>query len=429
MKKNLFTADMSVFAKSGKSGKKSVQRLVLATALLANLMYATVLWGQSDDFNYRRSSLSMVFVDNYKFDVKDTIVKIWNEYPFPDKYDKHDIPFKVASLGNEALDTKGTFALVTGKTDIQAKIDSVIEAEHIGRQLVAKWFNRSDDGTFNMELIQQRGHYNASELDAGIAQQNTRGKALLADAGEELLNNTFVSFTQFMFFNNELVAALVRDVAYEVANGQNALVQVAAKKAADILYDKTKDGKTLFSKTWLYKLVWNEEVAATFYQNAWDNPAEFDKMDFKLELVGVQNNSSTVLFALDGAINAIKKVEVRNIDNVYAELQKKYDVFKPKVAVLTAPDPLTAQIGMKEGLTGGEKFEVLEMTQDPETGRTKYVRVGTTSVDKKLVWDNRYNGGEAPESEIIGKDGNPITATSFKKVGKAQPGMLLRQIK
>jgi hypothetical protein len=428
--KNLFlTADASAPAKSGKSGKKRVRNLVLMTALLVQGVFATIAWGQqANDFEYRRSSLSMVFVDYYSFEAKDTIVQIWNEYPFPDKYDKHDIPFKVASLGEESLDTKGIAALVMGKTDIQAKIDSVIEAEHIGRQLVAKWFNRTADGKFDMKLIQQRGHYNASELDAAIAQESTRGKAVLADAGEELLNNTFISFTQFMFFNNELVARLVRETAYATANQQSALIQMAAKKAADVLYDKTKDGKTLFSKTWLYKLVWNEEVAANFYE-IWDNPAAFDAMDFKLELVGVQNNSSIVLFALDGAINAIKKVEVRNVDHVYAELQQKYDVFKPKVAILTAPDPLTAQIGMKEGLSGGEKFEVLEMTQDPETGRTKYVRVGTTTVEKKLVWDNRYNGGEAPESEVNGPDGKPIIATHFKKVGKAQPGMLLRQIK
>jgi hypothetical protein len=429
MKHDFFRADTSAFAKSGKSGKKRVKGLLLMTVLVASLVCSTNLLGQSeDDAKYRRSSLSMVLVDFYNFDVKDTIMQIWNEYPFPDKYDKHDIPFKVAALGSEVLDPKGIAALVMGRRDIQAKIDSVIAAEHIGRQLVAKWFNRSDDGTFNMELIQQRGHYNASELDVAIAKDNIRGQAVLADAGEELLNNTFVSFTHFMFFNNELVAGIIRETAYQAVSGQNALVQVAAQKAADILYNKTKDGKTLFSKTWLYKLVWDEEVAATFYE-VWDNPAEFDKMDFKLELVGSQSNSSIVLFASNGAIDAIRKVEVRNIDKVYAELQKKYDVFKPKVAILTAPDPLTAQIGMKEGLDGGEKFEVLEMTQDPETGRTKYVRIGTTTVDKKLVWDNRYNGGDAPESEVKDKDGNPIKATHFKKVAKAQPGMLLRQIK
>jgi len=34
----------------------------------------------------------------------------------------------------------------------------------------------------------------------------------------------------------------------------------------------------------------------------------------------------------------------------------EYEVFKVKVPVLTN-EPITAQIGMKEGLEGGEKFE------------------------------------------------------------------------
>ncbi|MDR3296817.1 MAG: hypothetical protein LBS94_01100 [Prevotellaceae bacterium] len=395
-------------------------------------MGATTLWGQpaNPDFKYRRSSLAMVLVDANEFDNKQLVLDTWNEYPFPDKYDRHDIATKILAAGGGALDVKAIVNLTTGKTDIKAIVDTAIAEQHIGRQLVATWFNRSADGKLNMELIQKRGYYNASELDAAVAKQGARGSAALADAGEELLSNTFVSFTQFMFFKNEPVAKLVLATALEVAkqSGLSSLAMMAAEAAANKAYDLTKDGQTLFSKTWLYKLTWNEEVAATFY-NAWSDPAAFEQLDFQLEFVGVQTNSSSVLFALEGAGAAMKKVEVRNIDRVFAELQQTYDVFKPKVPILNAPDPITAQIGMKESLKGGEKFEILEMTQDPQTERTKYVRIGTTKVDKKLVWDNRYNGGEAPESEVKDKDGNPITATSFKKEKKAQPGMLLRQIK
>ena len=58
-----------------------------------------------------------------------------------------------------------------------------------------------------------------------------------------------------------------------------------------------------------------------------------------------------------------------------------------------------------------------------------YLALGKTTVDKKLVWDNRYNAGDPPEKEVKDKDGNPITATTFKDVKKAQPGMLLKQVK
>ena len=69
------------------------------------------------------------------------------------------------------------------------------------------------------------------------------------------------------------------------------------------------------------------------------------------------------------------------------------------------------------------------MTLDPKTGRTKWIKVGTTAADKKLIWDNRYNAGDEPENPTLDKDGQPIKATNFKKNKKAQTGMLLKQAK
>jgi hypothetical protein len=387
----------------------------------------------TESFKYRRSSLAMILVDAGKFENKDIVLNSWNTYPFPDKYNKQDIPVKTITIGDtqKELDTKEVADLVQGKIDYQAEINKAIKEQQIAKQLVAAWFNRSADGKFDTKLVEERGFYNASELDVSVAQQQVKGTGALADAGEELIGNTFVTFTQFTFFPNEVVAALIKDVALLAAQKiTNPLAKTVAAKAAEVAYEKAKDGYSLFSKTWLYKLTWNDSIATVFYEELWDNPAAFDSSDiFKLELVGAQKNTSVILFAGDKTKEQIiDKVEVRNIDNVFAELQKDHDVFKPKVPVLTV-EPLTAKIGMKEGLKGGEKFEVLEMTQDPKTGRTKYVSVGKTSADKKLVWDNRYNAGEAPEVEVKDKDGNPITATTFKTVKKAQPGMLLKQVK
>ena len=123
---------------------------------------------------------------------------------------------------------------------------------------------------------------------------------------------------------------------------------------------------------------------------------------------------------------------VRNIDAVYEKLQKKYEAFRPKVPLLTN-DPITSKIGMKEGLEGGEKFEVLEQTINQETGRTEYKRKGTIKVNSDLVWDNRYyNAGEEQPIADANKDGvqKPvIDKTTFQGKGKKlYPGMLIRQI-
>jgi hypothetical protein len=197
----------------------------------------------------------------------------------------------------------------------------------------------------------------------------------------------------------------------------------------DKVYDKTKEGYTLRSNTWLYKLNWDENSLNTVF-DIWETPSELAKSDkFNLDFVNFQSNMSLVTFKLGETRTQEQIIDlalVRNVDNAFAKLQKENDVFKPKIPVLTGK-PVTAQIGMKEGLEGGEKFEVLQFGQDPKTGLTVYKKVGTVQVDKKQVWDNRYNADGKPEKEQMDKQGNPVSATLFS--GKAELGLLLKQVK
>ncbi|GHT13150.1 hypothetical protein AGMMS4956_08870 [Bacteroidia bacterium] len=406
-----------------------------------------------EDVKYRRSSLSMILMEANNFPNKDAVMKSWNNYPFPDKYNHHNIATKTVNLGNLKLnnqkgDTITAAPNAKAEKDIYTrKINQVIKEQKIAHQLVGKWFNRSAETGFDMQLIQERGYYNATELEASIAKQEARGLAALADAGEELISNTFVTFTQFTFYPNEPVARVIRDVAIVTAYKtiSNATIRDFSIAAANVAYAVAKDGYSLWSKTWLYKLVWNDSIANVFYtqfyplptDDAWavdDKLSAFDASDiFQLALVGVQYNQSLVTGSLlesRSTERLIDIAEVRNMDNVFAQLQRDHDVFRPKVPIFTV-NPITAQIGMKEGLKGGEKFEVLEMTQDPQTERTKYVRVGTAKVNKKQLWDNRYNVAEEGKTLTppTDKEGNPIASTVFSGPKKAQPGMLLRQIK
>ena len=147
---------------------------------------------------------------------------------------------------------------------------------------------------------------------------------------------------------------------------------------------------------------------------------------FKMEFVNDQVNSSIFLFAEGKTLEQIiDKVLVRNIDNAFAKLQKENDVFKPLVKILTK-EPLTAEIGMKEGLEGGENFEVLELQEEAGTGKILFKRVSTVKVAKGKVWDNRYNAGEKPKNE----DGTDLVQNEFTEFkGKAKNGTFLRLIK
>jgi len=163
--------------------------------------------------------------------------------------------------------------------------------------------------------------------------------------------------------------------------------------------------------------------------------AAFDKTDlFKLEFVGDESASGLVTFSLKEKRTEEQIITLsttRIIDNVYAKLQKKYDVFKTKTPLYTG-DPITAKIGKKEGLEGGERFEVLEQIIDPKTGVATYKNVGIIKVDKDLIWDNTFTDGIAPVADPAadGKNAKPvIDRTTFEGGKKFFSGMLIRQIK
>jgi hypothetical protein len=144
-----------------------------------------------------------------------------------------------------------------------------------------------------------------------------------------------------------------------------------------------------------------------------------------MEFVGSQKATTLVTFSLKEKRTEDQIINLsvtRNIEKVFAKLQKNYDVFKPKVPLYTG-EPITAKIGLKEGLEGGDKFEVLEAVMDQKTGKIEYKSIGTIKVDGDKIWDNRFNlGDEAPAEGAVDR-------TTFKGGKKFYPGLLIRQIK
>lgn len=434
--------------------------LLLTTIAVAGLSIAIMAQSKDakPDIKYRRSSLHTMIIESENFPQKETILKAFNTAPFPDKYNDHSISDKSFDPQKYPLTQEEKAGLYKEKskmgkmaanaTDSQTdsvsieltyRIDKYLKQNKVANKLVAKWFNRQDDGTFDMNLIGERGSYNASEMQANIAKGSARGTSSLADAGIELIGNTFVVISKFNFVNNEVVAAVTRDAA-KIAAGKIKIpaAQTAALKAADEAYEKAKEGYSVWATSYLYKLTWNDSIEAVFYNDLWMDKSKidpkkkeaFDNSDlFKLEFIGDEKAVGLVLFSLKEKRTEeqiITKATIRTIDAVYAKLQKVYDVFKPKVPLFSG-DPITAKIGMKEGLEGGEKFEVLEQTLDPKTGLTTYESKGTIKVDSKLIWDNRYNAADEPV--VTEGTDKPLDCTTFSGGKKFYSGMLIKQMK
>ena len=393
--------------------------------------------GQNDqtDAIYRRSSLYTMMIDESSIKYADEIAKTFNGTPIPDKFNDHNLTERVIPNGIPAgmLKREEKIALQ------EQNITNYLETNYVARQIVAKWFDRKSNGCFNMDLIVDRGKYNATEMDVQFALSTERGLALLGDAGEELIHNTFIVVNDFDFVSKEEVAetgkkglSLIKDVANKLD------IEVNNKKLemADVTLTTVGKGYVVRTTSYLYQIDWNDSVAAVFYNDYWMDKnsvnkarkVAFDNSDiFKLKYIGYEvawADLQATVFTKKTEEELVDIATVRAIDHVIAKLQRKYEIFRTKTP-LYSNDPLSAKIGLKEGLEKGDKFEVLEQVMDRK-GKTSYKRRGIVRVDKDHIWDNRFMAEE--EHQLTDNLIPTEDYTIFKGDSKYYAGWLIRQI-
>lgn len=401
---------------------------------------------------YRRSSLYTLMVDSPGLPYADEIKKNFGNSPIPDKFNNHNLDTRILNPGEVNLDGSAT-AVPSGRSNTASLLGATAVAMEasggvvtddqklngIAKQLVAKWFNRSAKGGFNMELIKQRGSYDASAMDVATAKASKRGLDLLADAGEELIGKTFVLINEFKYVSKEEVAEKASSwLSIAGALGDAAGISNASTYTTAAAAGATVAGKGYVVKTTahLYQLVWDEATANTFYNEYWADdktitPAKkkaFDESNiFRLKYIGSDNSWADVqssVFTSKSEEQLVERATIKAVDAVIVKLQKNHDEFKTKTPLYSG-EPICAKIGLKEGVSNKSKFDVLEQQMDPETGKTSYVVVGTVKVDTKYpIWDNRYGAEEE-------NPGSTTDRTYFKKVSGKDfyPGMLLVQKK
>jgi hypothetical protein len=408
-------------------------KLLLMTSLFA-LNLSVVAQSNKDikEIKYRRSSLHTILMESATFPKKDLVLKAYNNADFPDKYDNHNI-------GDKSFDLK-KYTTDTDESKAPEAIAKYLKENQIAKKLVSKWYNRKADGSFDGDLIATRGLFNASFLDGEKA--GNLGKGILMNAGKELLNNTFVIVNNMKFIENEPVARVARDIALtQAAKIGMEMLRNKAIETANKGYEVAKEGYSVWTTSYLFKLKWEPATLAVFNSDMYFEKEEvsqakkvaFDKSEiFEMEFVGTEKATTLVTFSLNGKRTEEEVINLsvnRNLDKVYAKLQKNYDVFKTKVPLFSG-QPITAKIGTKEGLEGDEKFEVLEVIDNEETGETTYKSVGTIKVDKDQIWDNQYNLINGKPAAMETDPSKPaLESTMFKGGKKFGTGMLIRQLK
>lgn len=387
------------------------------------------VYAQDDNATYRRSSIYSLMVKHKNQEYAEDISKVFSLMPVPEKYNEHDLSVKVVSTDEKKLKDS-------------TEVSAFLSRNMVASRLVGKWFNRDVvTGACDMELIKERGTYNSGAFDRELAKYSVRGNAMLEDAGEDLIGNTFVLVNDIRYINRATGSQVFANVVRVIGaisdiqsgkttggNSKNSMEDMAAMI-------ETYKGFKVKIHTYLYKLKWDTESSSIFYRDCYTNSpsneksANFDKMrgKFKLQYIGEQESSGSKTSFLgineEEPMLMVRKACQRALDENVANLQKNFDIFKVKVP-LTSVEPLMADIGKKEGITENSKFEVLETVID-KNGKTKYNRVGVIAPIAGKIWDNRFMAVEE------GAEGSDFKYTTFHKIsgGNFYKGMLIREIR
>ncbi len=434
---------------------------------------ATSLFAQGGSpTDYRRSSLSFFLIENPNLGKsRDLVVKAYKDNPFPAQFNKHvlksdrfieeQVTLSPQDYYNEGWykdtlsspvqllkalkkyplnprryitpDSSKSLVEPTADELTLMKMNKFIKENKIAKQVVASWFNRDENsGKMNWDLIKERGRYSASAEKMDQAKTVADPTSFLQDF--ELIGNTYTVFNKMDFYPNEPLAALIRDKAKQEAyKSPAAKVEKALKKAlalADTMYERTKVGYTVLCSSYLYQLEWNESISENckkyLFNDNFDPKVSFDTTTiFKLKYVGKTTAQSLVTFKFGEKRTEAEIIDLqvrRTIDNALSKLQKEYVQFRP-VSPISSIEPLTARIGLKEGVENKQSFEILEMSFN-KMGIPEWKSIGKCSVDGKIapIWDNTQ-GASAP----LDSEGKPMQVkefTTFKGGGKKiQPGL------
>lgn len=451
--------------------------LAAAAATLLSISASAQVKGQEME-QYRRSSLTMIMLEDGKLDpsVASLVRKSFTKNPIPAKFNDHtlvgvDKTFKTKGMvvsqedrvaynefagtkkktkdsndGGKGAAAKGVLGMfgTFGPTGEYAKWrDPVADTttknapfyaykyileNDLAHKVMDRWFLDGDHLT--IKTLMERAAYNATESDMVAANENADGSTgmamdyILNNGGWDLISNSFITISSFRYYSAEdMYFKIMNDAAvgaqYMPENLAN-LTMSTADSAAALAALSIGKGYSIYTTTYLYRIVWNEEAKLAVLQGAMDIN-RFKEYPFQIEFVGEESANAIVARKDKSLEEAVDFATTRSLDKVLAKLEKKYEVFRTKTPLLTI-DPTSAGIGNKECVQKGDKYDVLSVTigKNGESIYKSIAKIKVETVGNTLgVTEYDADGNEIETSER--------TTFSGKLPKGAHPGTLIRQ--
>lgn len=396
------------------------KRVLLLSVCLGVIMTVVA----QDIFKYHKGSMYSIMLKHDNQEYCEEMVDVFRKIPIQDNFYNFNLSKRVFKAG--VLEESDT----TKADNQKPHVDMLLRDNAIGRRLVAKWFNQDKAGTFNPNLILEKGYYNvnASDIQTALYSHKTQ-EGVIYDAGEELIGNTYVLVNDIQYGDKRRDKE--KRMSGAIALSAIPFVGMVAMPAAGVLANNYS-GFNVTVTSYLYRLDWTKEISDGFYNAYYTATPDANKKEafknqkslFTLTYIGSQtvHSSNSIFKGVNDRESQIRLVCTRAIDKAIAQLQKEHPEFRVRTPLLSS-NPITAHIGVREDVTEDSKFEVLEVGETADN-RTTYKRVAVIKPKKGKIWDNRYM------AEFEEHKGGMLKSTEFEIVSGSisKTACLIREI-
>ena len=363
-----------------------MKKLIISSLLMLGWY---ILFSQPD---YNRNALTTVVL-NFNENHSGEVFPRFHGMSVPEKFFNN-------ALSNPVFDMRGAKRPVITELPelLQYMSDDFIigklDEQKVAQQVLSQWFNRQKDGSFNVDVLKERGLYNANDNDFFAASASKRGTSTLMDMGLKLVNQTYV---------------LVFDY-YNIMNMNEYYIKNETPEK-----DRTSNGYIAKVKTYLYRLDFGENVAAEFFNKYWIYPDDKDKADkikafddatFSWIPIGRQiaehqsaqsNPDKNTIIKQKTKEELIDDLNKNLMEKILPQMEARSDEMRVK-AMVSNVKPISAKIGKKEGLGFDQRYYVYEnrMKKDGDV----YKKLIAVVKSMKVVDNRKVTEGRSDVSQF-----------------------------
>lgn len=339
---------------------------------------------------YDRSSMTILMLD-FKENHGTLLSNSFSKIQPPEKYFNNNINKNLLNPDFKRIPvTQGLeFMYFVPDQDVIRSLKNQKAAQNI----LSIWFNRQPDGSFNTDVLKERGLYNSDDNDFIIASSSKRGTANLMDMGLKLVNQSYIMV--FDFFD------IMTLEEYYVRK------EIPAEK-------RLSNGFKAKVRCYLYKLEFGEAVASEFFQKYWISDTDpdknkkkndFDNADFSFEVVS--NHYTEVEASQSNASNSNSTVKQKSqqelmdellksaLENISGQIENKNQELRVKAMVMDTR-PIASKIGKKEGLGFDQRYFVFENRMRKDG--TVYPKRIAVVKSMKVIDNRKITSGESEPS-------------------------------